>query len=149
VRVSDRNASATAVLPRLAHPRTSPAGVRRPARYRRAPRARVPFRVASMVGGYVGVDVFFVLSGFLITGLLLDGRGLLGFYARRMRRLLPAALVVLVVTSVAWTAVAGSVERDPVIGDVHAAALYVSNWHFAAQATNYFASTDAPSCLST
>ena len=60
--------------------------------------------LAGMAGGFVGVDVFFVISGFLITGLLLreherTGRiGLLQFYARRARRLLPAALVVLVAT---------------------------------------------------
>jgi peptidoglycan/LPS O-acetylase OafA/YrhL len=90
-----------------------------------------------------------VLSGFLITGLLVNGDirpgGLLGFYARRMRRLLPAALVVLVVTAAAWTAVASSVEREPVIGDIRSAALYFANWHFAANATDYFASADAPS----
>ena len=106
--------------------------------------------LAAMVGGYIGVDIFFVLSGFLITGLLVNsaasgGRALVTFYSRRMRRLLPAALVVLLVTAAAWNAVATSVEREPVIGDVRAAALYFSNWHFAAQATDYFASTDAPS----
>src|SRR4026207_976885 len=55
-------------------------------------------------GGFIGVDVFFVISGFLITGLLLRERersgriDLLAFYARRVRRLLPAALVVLLLT---------------------------------------------------
>jgi peptidoglycan/LPS O-acetylase OafA/YrhL len=106
--------------------------------------------MASMVGGYIGVDVFFVLSGFLITGLLLtagDGGavGLITFYGRRARRLLPLALVVLVATAVAWLAIAGSVEREPLTGDIRSAALYFSNWHFAAQATDYFASADAPS----
>jgi peptidoglycan/LPS O-acetylase OafA/YrhL len=106
--------------------------------------------MASAVGGYIGVDIFFVLSGFLITGLLVNSaasgpRALVTFYARRMRRLLPAALVVLLATSLAWNAVATSVERESIIGDVRSAALYFSNWHFAAQATDYFASADAPS----
>jgi peptidoglycan/LPS O-acetylase OafA/YrhL len=106
--------------------------------------------MASAVGGYIGVDIFFVLSGFLITGLLVNSaasgpRALVTFYARRMRRLLPAALVVLLATSLAWYAVATSVERESIIGDVRSAALYFSNWHFAAQATDYFASADAPS----
>src|SRR5215831_17677026 len=58
-------------------------------------------------GGYVGVDVFFVVSGYVITGVLLrerastDSTSLLGFYARRCRRILPAATLVLVVTVVA------------------------------------------------
>ena len=58
-----------------------------------------------MAGGFVGVDVFFVISGFLITGLMIDevrrtGRlGLAEFYARRARRILPAAAVVLVFVS--------------------------------------------------
>src|SRR6188474_2685452 len=57
-----------------------------------------------LTGGFVGVDIFFVISGFLITGLLLRERertgriGLLHFYARRVRRLLPAAIVVLAAT---------------------------------------------------
>src|SRR5216110_2084484 len=65
--------------------------------------AGVPF----LRGGYVGVDVFFVLSGFLITGLLLaqaarDGRvSLRGFYVRRARRILPAAALTLVATDLA------------------------------------------------
>src|SRR4051812_10678526 len=58
-------------------------------------------------GGFVGVDVFFVISGFLITGLLLDERqrngriDMAAFYARRARRLLPAAAVVLLATIIA------------------------------------------------
>jgi peptidoglycan/LPS O-acetylase OafA/YrhL len=63
--------------------------------------------VGAMAGGYVGVDVFFVLSGFLITGLLLaESRktgsvSLLGFYVRRARRILPAAMLTLVATDIA------------------------------------------------
>src|SRR5580698_1452815 len=61
-------------------------------------------------GGYVGVDVFFVISGFVITGVLLrqnaaDGIGLVGFYARRSRRILPMALLVIVVSMVAMAMV--------------------------------------------
>jgi peptidoglycan/LPS O-acetylase OafA/YrhL len=101
-------------------------------------------------GGFIGVDVFFVLSGYLITRLLLtaaqtDGIRFVEFYARRMRRLLPAAITVLVVTGLAWVAMASAVEREPLLGDARSAALYFSNWHFAAQSTDYFASGDAPS----
>jgi peptidoglycan/LPS O-acetylase OafA/YrhL len=106
--------------------------------------------VGRLAGGYVGVDVFFVLSGFLITGILLrDALGgrlsLVDFYARRARRLLPVALIVLVGVSVVWVAVAGAVERATLGADARSAALYFSNWHFAAQATDYFASADEPS----
>jgi peptidoglycan/LPS O-acetylase OafA/YrhL len=106
--------------------------------------------LGTFVGGYVGVDVFFVLSGFLITGLLVHAaeRGqlrLVEFYARRARRLLPAALVVLVVTCLVWLAIASFIERGPLIGDARSAGLYYSNWHFAAQSTDYFASQNAQS----
>jgi peptidoglycan/LPS O-acetylase OafA/YrhL len=102
-------------------------------------------------GGYVGVDVFYVISGFLITGLLLreldeTGRIRLGnFFARRARRLLPAACVVLLVTIVA-SAVLLSPLRMPELGrDAAAAALYVSNLHFAQAATDYMNVGEAPS----
>jgi peptidoglycan/LPS O-acetylase OafA/YrhL len=103
-------------------------------------------------GGYTGVDVFYVISGFLITGLLLregqeSGRiDLVGFYARRMRRLLPAALVVIVVTLAMSAAVLSPLRLTEVAGDATAAALYVANFHFAIQATDYL-SLDAPSPL--
>jgi len=98
-------------------------------------------------GGFIGVDVFFVLSGFLITRLLLaaaygGGISFVDFYARRMRRLLPVALLVLGVTSLVWIAVASAVEREPLLGDARAAAMYFANWHFAAHATDYFASAN-------
>jgi peptidoglycan/LPS O-acetylase OafA/YrhL len=105
------------------------------------------------LGGYVGVDVFFVLSGFLITGLLLDaandpaarGVDMLRFYARRARRLLPMALLVIVCISAAWLLTANAIDRAPLVADGRSAALYFSNWHFAATATDYFASQNAPS----
>jgi peptidoglycan/LPS O-acetylase OafA/YrhL len=102
-------------------------------------------------GGYVGVDVFFVLSGFLITGLLVreadrDGRIRLGaFYARRARRILPAATAVLVAV-VAFTALALSyraVER--VTTDAGWAAAFLANVHFSAIGTDYFAQGLPPS----
>jgi peptidoglycan/LPS O-acetylase OafA/YrhL len=110
-------------------------------------------RVPWLGGGFVGVDVFFVISGFLITGLLLreiasSGRlDLPGFYARRARRLLPAALVVIAVT-VALSAVILSPLRFPgVAADGAAAAVYVSNYRFALIATDYFAADVQPSPL--
>ena len=102
-------------------------------------------------GGFVGVDIFFVISGFLITGLLvteLDRSGSISwirFVGRRIRRLLPAAVLVLVLTSlVSWFVVPGLRRRD--IGvDVAAAALYVVNWVFARRETDYLASDVLPS----
>jgi peptidoglycan/LPS O-acetylase OafA/YrhL len=102
-------------------------------------------------GGYIGVDVFFVLSGFLITGIIvreLMGTGRLslsGFYARRARRLLPAAAFVLAVTMVASAIVLPPLRVPAVAGDTISAALYVSNIRFAVQATDYLGSELAPS----
>lgn len=101
-------------------------------------------------GGYIGVDVFFVVSGFLITSLLLRdadaGRVRLGvFYARRARRILPAASVVLVATSV-YAALELSVSRiHEVVQDVSWSAFFVANVHFAGLGTDYFQQGRAPS----
>src|SRR4029077_3998562 len=95
-------------------------------------------------GGYVGVDVFFVLSGFLVTRLLLrdlTGTGRIGFgrfYARRFRRLLPAAFVALTVTAAVFTAVASPVEVLNAVGGFKAAFLYSTHWDFIHQSANYF-----------
>ena len=102
-------------------------------------------------GGFVGVDVFFVISGFLITGMLLreyetTGKISLGnFYARRIRRLLPASALVLVVTLVASAILLPPLSVPSVATDVAAATLYVSNMVFASRATDYFAAGSAPS----
>ena len=95
-------------------------------------------------GGYVGVDVFFVLSGFLVTQLLVRdiahnnsirfGR----FYSRRFRRLLPAAFVALTVTALVYTAIASPAEVLAAAGSFKAAFLYSTNWYFIHQATGYF-----------
>lgn len=108
-------------------------------------------QVPGLPGGYVGLDVFFVMSGFLITALLINevrdgGRIDLGrFYARRMRRLLPAALVVLVATAILGAAILSPLERGPLAGDLLAAALYVVNWRFVQQQTDYAAAGIAAS----
>jgi len=98
-------------------------------------------------GGFVGVDVFFVLSGFLITSLLLrevesTGRvSLVGFYARRARRILPAATVTAICV-LAYAAIA--LPRTRVSGVVHDAlwsTFFLANVHFARLGTDYFADT--------
>lgn len=102
--------------------------------------AEVPF----LAGGFVGLEMFYVLSGYLITGLILEeirrtgSLSLLRFYARRARRLLPLATTVLAVTLVASTLLFGSLRAYGVAQDVVAAALYYSNWHFIASSTDYF-----------
>ena len=95
-------------------------------------------------GGFVGLDVFYVLSGFLITGLLVSelertGRvSLRDFYARRARRLLPLAGTVLLVTLVGALVLFPASRLHEVSDDALAAALYVANWHFMAQQIDYF-----------
>ncbi len=99
-------------------------------------------------GGYVGVDLFFVISGFLITGLLVDELyrqgtvSLTAFYARRVRRLLPMASLVLVVTAVVFARVLAPLDRPLLFGDIGTAALWAANWHFAATATDYMGDVD-------
>lgn len=102
-------------------------------------------------GGFIGVDLFFVLSGFLVSNVILseiDAKGtfsLGGFYARRVRRLLPAAVLVVVATSVAFVVVADVVRRIEMVSDARAALLYFANWHFLGQSTDYFSQDLKPS----
>jgi peptidoglycan/LPS O-acetylase OafA/YrhL len=101
--------------------------------------------IGSFSGGYIGVDVFFVLSGYLVTRLLLrdlQGRDrirLSRFYAKRYRRLLPAAFVALIVTAVAYVLVASAAEVVDAIGAFTASFLYYANWYFIRQSADYFA----------
>ncbi|PZF82251.1 acyltransferase family protein, partial [Jiangella anatolica] len=102
-------------------------------------------------GGFVGVDVFFVISGFLITGLILrevesTGRLRLGrFYARRIRRLLPATAVVLAATAALTMLLLPPLRWPAVAGDIAAAATYVVNWRLAADSVDYLAAGEPPS----
>ncbi|MCW2614273.1 MAG: acyltransferase 3, partial [Frankiales bacterium] len=102
-------------------------------------------------GGYVGVDVFFVISGFLITGLLLREHARTGrislreFYARRVRRLMPAAVLVLAVSNVAaWLAFAGE-RAGQTLRDALWSLGFLANVHFSAIGTNYFDEARPPS----
>jgi peptidoglycan/LPS O-acetylase OafA/YrhL len=102
-------------------------------------------------GGYVGVDVFFVISGFLITTHLLNQVfaerpfSFASFYARRARRILPAAFAVNVLTlaAVAWLLSPLDVRTN--VRDAIWTALYLPNLHFARQATDYLAQSGSPS----
>jgi len=104
-------------------------------------------------GGYVGVDVFFVISGYVITGLLLRERtatgrtSLLAFYGRRARRIIPAAALVIVVSVLATRLLLGVVATSQVVGDARWASVFLANFHFTATGTDYFLSQRPPSPL--
>jgi peptidoglycan/LPS O-acetylase OafA/YrhL len=108
--------------------------------------------IPGMGGGFLGVDIFFVLSGFLITSLLLDELGrtgridLAGFWIRRARRLLPALMLMVLTVAVGrqlfpTEAIAGL--RD----DAIATFFWAANWMFVAQKTDYFTQGAPPSPL--
>ena len=88
-------------------------------------------------GGYIGVDIFYVISGFLITGILLreletkNTLSLLSFYARRAKRLLPSSFLVILVTAVAGYFFLPASMRETFAKDLVAASTYVSNFLFA------------------
>lgn len=106
---------------------------------------------AAVPGGFVGVDVFFVISGFLITGHLArtyrrDGRvRVLEFWGRRARRLLPAAAVVLTVTWLVSRVVLPATRLPAAAEQIRASALYFQNWLLAGRAVDYLTAADAPS----
>jgi len=108
--------------------------------------------VSWMPGGFLGVDVFFVLSGYLITSLLLAERhrkgrvGFKAFWMRRARRLLPAVLLVVFVCLLA----ASTIARDDLArtrGDALASLVYLTNWHLIAASHSYFNAFGRPSLL--
>jgi peptidoglycan/LPS O-acetylase OafA/YrhL len=104
-------------------------------------------------GGFIGVDVFFVISGFLITGLLLGDIAkharvrFLSFYSRRAQRILPAATVVILVTCIASIALLGIIQARSVLVDGVWAVFFGANIHFASVGTNYFAASASTSPL--
>ncbi|AXH35350.1 acyltransferase [Humibacter sp. BT305] len=107
----------------------------------------------ALPGGFIGVDVFFVISGFLISGHLLGevrrtGRvDLRSFWARRIRRLLPASFLVLAATLIGvvlWTPLS---ERANELANVAASGTYVINWVLAHNAVDYLAQNNAESAV--
>jgi peptidoglycan/LPS O-acetylase OafA/YrhL len=111
------------------------------------------FHGGHLTGGYLGVDFFFTLSGFLITALLLaessrtGSVGLGGFWARRARRLLPALVVLLVGVAVYSRFVAAPEQMSAIRGDTLATVGYAANWHRVFAHQSYFALFSSPSPL--
>lgn len=103
-------------------------------------------------GGFAGVDIFFVISGYLITRLLFDERARSGFialkafYIRRARRLLPAVGVLLAVVLVAGTLIWRD-QRPTLSGSVLSSATYVTNWWLIGADQSYFVTTGRPPML--
>ncbi len=103
-------------------------------------------KVELFSGGFVGVDIFFVLSGYLITGVLLKEKEVTGniqlakFFSRRMKRLLPAVLVVVAVTAVLAKLILSNYELLEQTQSMLYAVSWLSNIFFAFSETNYFSS---------
>ena len=95
------------------------------------------FHAKLLPGGFIGVDIFYVISGYLITGLILreiENTGKLDlqtFYQRRIKRLLPTSVFVLFVTAIVGMFVLPAITRDALGRDLFAAATYISNYLFA------------------
>ena len=98
-----------------------------------------------MRGGFIGVDLFFVLSGFLVTNVMLAEHRTTGsiqlrrFYARRVRRLLPAALIAIVIICILASVTEPRLVAMSFVNDARSSLLYVANWNFLGASTNYFA----------
>jgi len=108
------------------------------------------FHAGHLRGGFLGVDLFFALSGFLITSLLLrdaeqGGVQLLAFWGRRFRRLLPAVFVLIAVVALGAWMLGSPAELDGVRRTGGWALAYMANWHFIGEADGYWASFDQPS----
>ena len=106
-----------------------------------------------MQGGFLGVDAFFVLSGYLITALLLTewqrtgGIALVDFWGRRVRRLLPALLLMMMVVTICAPRLLPPDEVRLLRGDGLAALFYVANWQMIFKGDDYFTQSAAPSPL--
>ena len=106
---------------------------------------------AVLPGGFVGVDVFFAISGFLITSLLLreaeraGSVSLRAFWARRARRILPAALLTVLVCALATVAFVPLTRWQQFFVEMRASTAYVQNWQLAGDAVDYLAAANAPS----
>ena len=109
--------------------------------------------VPGFEGGYVGVDIFFVISGFVITSLLMRqpsrgvARNLGHFYVRRIRRIVPAATLTLVVTVTAAYILLGANFDPQLLGDVRWAALFGANFRLIQTGANYFVPGISPSLV--
>lgn len=108
---------------------------------------------AFLTGGYVGVDVFFVISGYLITSHLVSefetsGRiALVAFWSRRIRRLLPAALLVLASSAVATVLWVPRALWTDTFHQIMASALYAQNWLLATNSVDYLGAENQPSLV--
>ena len=95
------------------------------------------FHARLVPGGFIGVDIFYVISGYLITGLILreieqtGSLDLNAFYQRRIKRLLPTSVFVLFITAIVGMFVLPAITRDALGRDLFAAAAYISNYLFA------------------
>ncbi|MCZ7418610.1 acyltransferase family protein [Verrucosispora sp. WMMA2121] len=109
--------------------------------------------VPGLPGAFVAVDVFFVISGFLITGLLVDEArrsgmiSIAGFYVRRAKRLLPAASVVIVASVLLTYLFLPPIRWSETARDALASTAYVMNWRLVEQSTDYLRAEEAPSIL--
>lgn len=101
-------------------------------------------RVDGIDGAFIALDLFFVLSGFLVTNVVMteiDERGTLDlgrYYARRVRRLLPAAVVAIVGICLLFVLVSSEPQRVAFVRQGQAALVYLANWQFIAEANDYF-----------